>query len=278
VSLKFHTSQALINMNIYRLVCLFCLIFYATCFSSCVSTKDAVYFNNIGSTEIKGRTDSLEPIIQPNDLLSITISSLNPAASEVFNVSSNAGMRGMANATAQSTVAPVIGYLVDQDGNVQLPLLGKTKAAGMTKKDFQEGIRAQLIQRKLLIEPIVDIRYLNYKISVLGEVARPSVLTVPNEKITLLEALGLAGDLTIYASRNNVLLIREEEGIKKLVRIDLTTKELFTSPYYYLKSNDIIYVEPNNAKIQSASNVRQWLPVVFSGLTVIVIAADRLTR
>ncbi|WP_155800633.1 polysaccharide biosynthesis/export family protein [Pontibacter sp. BAB1700] len=264
-------------MNLRRLIYLFFISFCTTFSTACVSTKDAVYFNNIGSTEIRGRTESLEPVIQPNDLLSITISSLNPAASEVFNVSAINSSR-VANATATNTVSPVIGYLVDQEGNIQLPLLGKTKAAGMTKKDFQEGIRNQLIQRKLLIEPVVDIRYLNYKISVLGEVARPSVLTVPNEKITLLEALGLAGDLTIYASRNNVLLIREEEGNKKLVRIDLTTNELFTSPYYYLKSNDIIYVEPNKTKIQSASNVRQWLPVVFSGLTVIVIAADRLSR
>ncbi|WP_230392234.1 polysaccharide biosynthesis/export family protein [Pontibacter sp. FD36] len=265
-------------MNLRRLIC---LLSYATLLipllSACVSTKDAVYFNNIGNSEIKGSTESLEPVIQPNDLLSITISSLNPAASEVFNVSSNSSMR-MNNATAQSTVAPVIGYLVDQEGNVQLPLLGKTKAAGITKKDFQEGIRNQLIQKKLLVEPVVDIRYLNYKISVLGEVARPSVLTVPNEKITLLEALGLAGDLTIYASRNNVLLIREENGVKKLTRLDLTSKELFASPYYYLKSNDIIYVEPNKTKIQSASNVRQWLPVVFSGLTIVIIALDRLTR
>lgn len=270
-------TKALMYMNLRRLVYLFTVVF--CCFSStaCVSTKDAVYFNNIGSTQIKGINESLEPVIQPNDLLSITISSLNPAASEVFNVSTVNSSR-VTNATATNTVSPVIGYLVDQEGNVQLPLLGKTKAAGMTKKDFQEGIRNQLIQRKLLIEPVVDIRYLNYKISVLGEVARPSVLTVPNEKITLLEALGLAGDLTIYASRDNVLLIREEEGNKKLVRIDLTTKELFTSPYYYLKSNDIIYVEPNKTKIQSASNVRQWLPVVFSGLTVIVIAVDRLSR
>lgn len=264
-------------MITYRPYVVVRVLLFSLLLSGCVSNKDAVYFNNIGSTEIKSRTESLEPVIQPNDLLSITITSLNPAASEVFNVSAANSMR-MANATATNTVSPVIGYLVDQEGNVQLPLLGKTKAAGITKKEFQEGIRTQLIQRKLLIEPVVDIRYLNYKISVLGEVARPSVLTVPNEKITLLEALGLAGDLTIFASRNNVLLIREEEGNKKLVRIDLTTDELFTSPYYYLKSNDIIYVEPNKTKIQSASNTRQWLPVVFSGLSVFVIALDRLTR
>ncbi|MHC2993462.1 sugar transporter, partial [Pontibacter sp. HJ8] len=110
------------------------------------------------------------------------------------------------------------------------------------------------------------------------EVARPSVFTVPNEKLTLLEALGLAGDLTIFAKRDNVLLIREEKGVKKLVRIDLTTNELLTSPYYYLKSNDIIYVEPNKSKIASASATRQWLPLILSSLTFVVVSIDRLTR
>ncbi|WP_071594908.1 polysaccharide biosynthesis/export family protein [Pontibacter roseus] len=254
-----------------------CSIVFLSITSSCTSTKDVVYFNSIGSTEIMGKVESLEPVIQANDLLNINVSSLNPAASEIFNVSNPSPTRA-SNTTATSTVSPAIGYLVDQEGYVQLPLLGRIKAAGLTKKDFQEGIRDQLVRRKLLIEPIVDIRYLNYKVSVLGEVARPSVLTIPNERVTLLEALGLAGDLTIYASRNNVLLIREEEGKKKLTRIDLTSDELFTSPYYYLKSNDIIYVEPNQTKIQSVSPARQWLPVVFSGLTVVFVAIDRLTR
>ncbi|PVY36659.1 polysaccharide biosynthesis/export family protein [Pontibacter virosus] len=245
--------------------------------SACTGTKEAVYFDNIGNTEISGSYESHEPIIQSNDLLSININSLNPEATELFNVSNPSTSR-ISNTAATSTVSPVIGYLVDQDGFVQLPFLGKVKAAGSTKKEFQNVIRRELITRKLLIDPIVDVRYLNYKISVLGEVARPSVLTIPNEKITLLEALGLAGDLTIYASRKNVLLIREEDGKKKLTRIDLTSDEIFKSPYYYLRSNDIIYVEPNVTKIQSASPARQWLPVIFSGLTVIVIAVDRLTR
>ncbi|MBD1397707.1 polysaccharide biosynthesis/export family protein [Pontibacter sp. JH31] len=244
---------------------------------SCTGTKNAVYFNNIQSTEIKGSLENLEPVIQTNDLLSIYVNSMNPSASELFNVSNPSNSR-ISNAAATSTVSPVIGYLVDQDGFVQLPFLGKVQAAGLTKKEFQEHVRRELVNKKLLIDPIVDVRYLNYKVSILGEVARPSVLTIPSEKVTLLEALGLAGDLTIYASRNNILLIREEEGKKKLVRIDLTSDEIFTSPYYYLKSNDIIYVEPNNTKIQSVSPARQWLPVVFSGLTVIVIAIDRLTR
>lgn len=242
---------------------------------SCTNTKNAIYFSNIQGAEFQAKAETLEPAIQPNDLLNITVSSLNPNASEIFNVSNNAVFR---NATATNTISPVMGYLVEQDGTIQFPLIGNVKAAGLTKQELQDKIKSEIVRRKLLLDPIIDIRYLNYKVSVLGEVARPAVLTVPNEKVTLLEALGLAGDLTIYASRNNVLLIREEDGKKVLTRIDLTTDELFTSPYYYLKSNDIIYVEPNKTKIASAGAVRQWLPIALSSLTLVVVSIDRLTR
>lgn len=244
---------------------------------ACTNTKEAKYFSSTSSTEFVKNHEALQPVIQKNDLLSISVSSLNPSASEIFNVHNtyNNTVRG---ASASDIVAPVIGYLVDQDGYIQFPLLGNIKAAGVTKKALKEGIEKELLRRKLLLEPIVDIRYLNYKVSVLGEVANPSVLTVPNEKLTILEALGLAGDITINAKRNNVLLIREEEGKTKLIRLDLTTDEIFTSPYYYLKSNDIVYVEPNNAKIASAGATRQWLPLVISSLTLVVVSIDRLTR
>ncbi|AKD04409.1 polysaccharide biosynthesis/export family protein [Pontibacter korlensis] len=242
---------------------------------SCTNTKNAIYFSDLGNTEFSSATEKLEPVIQRNDLLNISVSSLNPNASQIFNVNSTGDIRSI---SASSSVAPATGYLVDQDGFIQFPVLGKVKAAGLTKKALKDGIENELLRRKLLLDPIVDVRYLNYKVSVLGEVANPSVLTVPNEKITLLEALGLAGDLTIFASRNNVLLIREEEGKKKLIRIDLTTDELFKSPYYYLKSNDIVYVEPNKTKIASAGAARQWLPLVISSLTLVVVSIDRLTR
>lgn len=244
-------------------------------FTSCTKSTDVIYFGKAQKSEYVSTVASLEPVIQKNDLLSITVNSLNPDASEIFNVNSTNTIR---SASASNTVSPVTGYLVDQEGYIQFPMLGKIKAAGLTKSTLKEGIENRLISQKLLIEPIVDVRYLNYKVSILGEVANPSVLTVPNEKITLLEAIGLAGDLSIYASRNNVLLIREEAGKKKLIRIDLTSDELFTSPYYYLKSNDIIYVEPNKTRIASVSAVRQWLPLVLSSLTLVVVSIDRLTR
>ena len=141
---------------------------------------------------------------------------------------------------------------------------------------MREKITQELTDRKLLLEPIVDVRYLNFKVSVLGEVRDPSVLTIPSEKVTLLEALGLAGDMTIYAKRDNVLLIREEGQITKTHRLDLTTDAIFTSPYYYLKSNDIIYVQPNKSKVASAGRATQWLPVVISVLSLGIIVIDRL--
>lgn len=251
-------------------------ILIAFCFlTSCVSTSESVYFSKTKSSEYKTALENLEPRIQKNDLLHVTITSLNPQATEIFNVYNANNLR---STNASNTIAPVTGYLVDQDGNIQIPLLGNVRAVGLTKKELKNNIERELERRQLLVEPTVDIRYLNYKVSVLGEVARPTVITVPNEKLTLLEALGLAGDLTIYASRNNLLLIREESGSRKLIRIDLTSDELFTSPYYHLKSNDIIYVEPNKTKIASAGPVRQWLPLVLSSLTLVVVSIDRLTR
>lgn len=240
--------------------------------SSCVNTRQATYFNDQQDSEFKSVFESLEPVLQENDLLSISVTSLNPEASEIFNllnVSSNQTI------TSTGSISQASGYLVDKDGSIQFPFLGKLHVAGKTKENLRDKITEELVQRKLLLDPIVDVRYLNYRVSVLGEVGNPSVSIIPNEKVTLLEALSLAGDLTIYARRDNVLLIREEDGVKKLRRIDLTTSEIFTSPYYYLKSNDIIYVEPNKSKVASTSRITQWLPIIISSLSLAVIAFDR---
>jgi polysaccharide export outer membrane protein len=217
--------------------------------------------------------DDLEPVIQKNDLLSITVSSPNPAATQIFNTPIITSTQTLGYTTTQAT-----GFLVNQDGSIEFPILGNVKASGLTKKQLKEYITKTLTQRQLLTDPVVTIRYLNYKVTVLGEVAHPTVINVPDEKISLLEALGLAGDMTIYAKRDNVMVIREDEGKRVVKRLNLNSKDLFTSPYYYLKSNDIIYVEPNKAKISAASNTRTWLPVVLSGLSLTAIIVDRLTR
>jgi polysaccharide export outer membrane protein len=227
---------------------------------SCVNRKNFVYLDNIGDSEISRAVDDLEPVIQRNDLLSITVSSPNPAATQVFNPASS----------TSSSQAPA-GYLVNQEGFIEFPMLGQIKAAGQTKKQLKDTIKKLIVQNQLLLEPVVLVRYLNYKVTVLGEVARPSVLNVPDEKISLLEALGLAGDMTIFARRDNVLVIREENGKRVTKRLNLTSRELFTSPYYYLKSNDIVYVEPGKVRASEASNARQLIPFIISTLSFISV-------
>lgn len=255
---------------------IFCSALLITVASSCVNMQEATYFNGVKDSEIVTKVENLEPVIQKNDLLSISVNSLNTEASKIFNAPNATVVEASRNETGSTSQAS--GYLVNQEGIIQFPVLGKIHAAGMTKKQLSDKITKSLQEKQLLRDPIVDVRYLNYRVTVLGEVGKPSVINVPNEKITLLEALGLAGDLTIYAKRDNIMVVREEENKKVIKRLNLKSDEIFTSPYYYLKSNDIVYVEPNKARISSNSQARTWLPVIFSGLTVIVIALDRLTR
>lgn len=240
---------------------------------SCGNAKNAVYFNDPSSLAFGSEVANLEPIIQSNDLLSIIVSSVNSEAADLFNASKNNANQSSTNSGNTTRVS---GYLVDQDGFVNFPILGKIKASGNTKKALRDEITSLLVDKKLLLEPIVDIRYLNYKVSILGEVKNPSVLNVPSEKISLLEALGMAGDITIYGRRDNITLIREENGVKRIRKIDLTTNEIFSSPYYYLQSNDIIYVQPNGAKVASSSGTKDWIPVILSAISLAIITVINL--
>jgi polysaccharide biosynthesis/export protein len=242
---------------------------------SCVDTKKAVLFNELNETSIASRIEDIEPVIQKNDLLSISVSSLNPEATLIFN---NPNINTTLATTVTANTNYASGYLVNQDGYIQFPVLGNIKAAGLSKKQLKDNISKGLIEGKLLLDPIVNIRYLNYKVTVLGEVQRPSVLPIPNEKITLLEAIGLAGDLTLYARRDNILIIREIEGAKTFQRINLNTNEIFTSPYYYLKSNDIVYVEPNKNKLSSTSKAYLWIPIMLSAISAAVVIVYQLKR
>ena len=244
--------------------------------TSCVNTRKAIYFNGLNDGTITSQTPVPESVIQKNDLLSISVTSLNPEASAIFNspnisVPNNTSISGQVYGTNT-----MLGYLVSSEGMIQYPILGSLRAEGLTKEQLTENIKKKILDQKLLNDPIVSIRFLNFRITVLGEVKNPTVVNVPNEKISLLEAIGLAGDLTIYAKRDNILVIREENNNKTIKRINLNSEELLTSPFYYLKSNDIVYVEPNKAKVASAGRGQQWIPAVLSGLSVIVVIADRV--
>ncbi len=194
-----------------RLLPLLYISIAALFFTSCANTKKIVYFNNVKDATFPATTVERQTPIESNDILSITISSANAEASSPFNLQNN-NISSSTTVTGSNTESG--GYLVNADGTVDLPILGAVKAAGLTKEQLKDNITNLILSKKLLVDPIVDIRYLNYEVTVLGEVARPTVITVPSEKISLLKALGLAGDLTIYGKRDNVLLIREENGEK----------------------------------------------------------------
>jgi len=240
----------------------------------CADVKSITYFGNIQEGVITSQAANLEPVIQKSDILSITVTSPNPEATVMFNAPN---MALPSNTGAQAgNYAPAAGYLVNQDGFIEFPSLGKIMASGLTKQQLKDEITSQLLAKKLLVDPIVTVRYLNYRVTVLGEVARPTVVTVPNEKISILEAIGLAGDLTIWGKRENVLLIREDKGARIVKRINLNSADIISSPYYYLKSNDVIYVEPNSTKIATASRTQQLLPTILSGLSFISIILTRV--
>jgi polysaccharide export outer membrane protein len=222
--------------------------------ASCANSKKIIYFNNLKDSMVISQTGDLDPVIQKNDVLSIFVTSMDESVTQVFNAP---------NLAASSAA----GYLVDQDSTIQFPLIGRIKAAGMTKKKLADYIRSTLISQELLKDPIVQIRYLNFKVIVLGEVARPGVINVTNEKITLLEAIATAGDLTPTAKRENILLVHEEDGTKTIKRIDLTKSEVLKSTSYYLKSNDVVYVEPSKTKMAGNSRFLQLFPIILSTLT-----------
>jgi polysaccharide export outer membrane protein len=242
--------------------------------SSCVNTKKATNFNDLKDNTFTDQ--QTEAIIQKNDQVSIVVTSPNPEATEIYN---KPNQSVISSSSGTGVTAITTGYLVDQQGNIMFPGLGVIKAEGLTLKQLSDTISAELVRRKLLVDPIVATRLMNFKVTVLGEVNRPTVVYATNGQLSFLEALGMAGDLTVYSKRDNVLLIRTEGGKKIVRRIDLTSPDFVSaSPYYYLKTNDVIYIETNKAKIGSTTTVRQTLPAILSGLSFLAIIIDRLTR
>lgn len=210
--------------------------------------KKVPYFKDLESSNEEIPVVQNEPIIHNDDMLSIVISAMDPVTVAPFNLPIiSYSSPGEEKLSTTPTMQP---YVVDVNGEINFPILGKIKIGGLKKSEA-----ANLIKEKLqpyLKDPIVTIQFLNYKITVLGEVKRPGTYTISNEHTSILQALGIAGDLTIYGRRDNVLLIREMEGGKKeYVRIDLNKTDILSSPFYYLQQNDIIYVEPNKTRVNN---------------------------
>lgn len=232
--------------------------------NACTPSKRIVYFQDVPA----GKTDTLKLTvdhrIRANDILHITVSSLSAEMDNIVNAVNASG----------AAVNAIPGYLVSQQGQIEMPFAGIVNVAGLTPVAAKDTVRSLL--SPYLKDPRVNLRVANFKISLLGEVNRPGTYNIPSEKVSILEALSLAGDLTIAARRDNVLIIREQDGIRVYERLDLRNSELFKSPYYYLQSNDVIYIEPGRGKI-AQNDTRTWQVLTFVA-TTLSLATIILTR
>ena len=259
--------------------------------SSCYNTKNVAYFQDLNDTAgiyTQRMLDTIQTRIQADDILSIVVNSINPQATAPFNtgnispalpavpqVSQNPYSGTTVNPSALDGSNTLKGYLVDKNGNIDFPVLGNIHVAGLTIVEFRDSLKKRLDQ--YLQSPTVNVRIANFKVTVLGEVGRPSTFSIPSERISVIDAIGMAGDLTIFGKRENVLVVREESGKREFVRLNLNSSDIFQSPYYYLKQNDIVYVEPNKSKV-AASDVAtaRTISFVSVALSLIIVIISRL--
>ncbi|MFN8250466.1 MAG: polysaccharide biosynthesis/export family protein [Ferruginibacter sp.] len=248
-------------------ISLFGLIASVMLFASCATQKKIAYFENSHDTTYRKNVGMVEAPYQQGDLVDVVITSRSREASAEYNKT--------VNADAKSA-----GYLINTDGNIEIPSLGVVKAAGYTKKQLKENITSLIVSKKVLVDPMVEIRHLNFEVTVLGEVGHPSVISVPNEQITLIKALALAGDLTIYGKRENILLVREENGVRMTRRININSSDFLNSDFYYLKPNDLLYIEPNKERVDLALSQRrqQVIPLVLTGVSLLFLVFDKVIK
>lgn len=259
--MKVHPKQTFIRLIF--------LIFILGLVSSCVPRERIVYFQG-DSTSIEKMAGDYAAVIRPDDLLSISVFGRNQEATKIFNQESNITNVGSGGTLNRPT------YLVDTDGNIEFPVLGKIKLSGLTRNQAIQHLKELLSDE--IVDPGVAISIDNYRVTVLGEVSKPGTYSLSHEKVTLLEALGMAGDLTINGVRNNVLVIREEGDDKNLYRVDLTSEEIFTSPVFYLTQNDVVYVEPNQNKINTSSNTIRDVSFGVSIASFLITIITLITR
>lgn len=245
--------------------------------ASCASSKKVAYFQNAVDGVVERSEGLYDAKIMPKDILTITVSTTNPEAATPFNLT----ISNTLNATGQmySGSGVLQTYLVDNNGEIEYPVVGKIKVAGLTKNECQELVKSKI--KAFLAEdedPIVTVRMSSYRVTIIGEVRSPGVIPVGTEKMSILEALASAGDLTIYGKRDNVMLIREEaNGQKTVHRLNLNDANIISSPYYYLQQNDIVYVEPNGVQAKNSA-IGSSTTIWFSFVGIVTSVASLLVN
>ena len=257
-------------------------VFLSLCcvFVSCNTSQKVVYMQDTVAGLPKETGVFAGIVVQPKDVLSIVVSSRSPELSTGLNLPLQQYYAGSAEASSGYNYRQ-LGYQVDLDGYIDYPVLGKLKVAGLTRERLANMIK-QRLQEDLIRDAIVTADFMNFKISVLGEVRNPGTFNVADDRITLLEAIGRAGDLTIYGRRDNILVRRENEGKAIFYRVDLRTEAFLTSPVYYLQQNDVIYIEPNNTMaarsgINENKSLGIWISLAsfITSLTILIINASK---
>jgi len=239
----------------------------------CASQKEITYLQDVTRNYRQTIAQDYDVRINSDDLLSIMVNSKDPELVQMFNlpmVSYQVTSMGYLGGQQR-----MLGYLVDKNGNIKFPQLGELNVRGLTRFELSDLISNELKERGLVNDAVVTVQFLNFKVSVMGEVVRPGTFEVDSDRITLLDALSLAGDMTIYGRRDNVRVIREENGERTVAIVDLRSRNLMNSPYYYLKQNDIVYVEPNKARAgQREINQNRSVSTFASILSVLASLAS----
>ena len=247
---------------------------------SCGSVKDIAYFQNkvVDSPEKIDKHAGI--VVQPKDMLSIVVSSRNPELSAMFNLPVVTYQAGSEVSQLNTFNQRLMAYCVDNDGYIDFPVLGRIKLVGMTRWEVAETIKKMLVDGGYLSDAVVTVEFMNFKVSVIGEVTSPGTFTVEGDKVTVLQAISLARDLTIFGMRENVSVIRERDGERTIYQINLCDVSLFKSPAYYLQQNDIIYVEPNKERSRQSTTDDKTLrmtSILVSGGSLIVSVATLVT-
>ncbi|WP_316811942.1 polysaccharide biosynthesis/export family protein [Pedobacter heparinus] len=232
---------------------------------SCSPQRNLVYFSNLSELTNSQIKNQAELKLQKNDQLSISLSSLNVEYDALFVSANN-----------NNAINGRLGFRVNNNGKITLPRIGDIMVEGLSIEEAQGLITKEL--KKQIKEPVVVAQLINFKITVIGEVNRPASINVPGDEINLLEALGMAGDMTVYGKRENVLVIREDKGVRNMVRLNLNDKSIYESPYFQLKQNDIIYVEPDKAKEKEFSPNNRALPIITACISAVAVLATALIR
>lgn len=251
------------NLNLLKLAIVsLCVAAMAV---SCTTTKQILYFQDIDTAEIDRIVTDYEPVIKRDDILKIVVSGPDKLVVQPYNLT-------LGEVTTYSNSSPensTLQYHVDKDGYIDFPVLGRIKVLGMTRQDLVKFLTKEL--RKEVKDPVVYVSFANFKITVLGEVKNPGTYNVTSERITILQALGMAGDLNLTARRDGIILIRDENGLNTHIKIDLKSSEILSSPYFYLQQNDVLYVPASPTRVATATTTPLWSTILSSVTTLMSV-------